>query len=123
MGGVSGQRGTQTRFFTFLLFCETHYLVWEIISVSERRMKNFIVKIIDNVFEKNDEGGLFPLRVGQGLGVRVGWVRVRVGLGLSVRAAAFGERLPPPAGVDTINQSPAAKQRPACTATLQTPPG
>ena len=24
-------------------------------------MKNCIVKIIDNVFEKNDEGGLFPL--------------------------------------------------------------
>ena len=27
-------------------------------------MKNCIVKIIDNVFEKNDEGGLFPLMVG-----------------------------------------------------------
>ena len=25
-------------------------------------MKNCIVKIIDNVFEKNDGGGLFPLR-------------------------------------------------------------
>ena len=36
----------------FLLFCETHELVWEIISVSEKRMKNCIVKIIDNVFEK-----------------------------------------------------------------------
>ena len=24
-------------------------------------MKNGIVKIIDNIFEKNDEGGLFPL--------------------------------------------------------------
>ena len=24
-------------------------------------MKNCIVKIIDNVFEKNDEGGLFPI--------------------------------------------------------------
>ena len=24
-------------------------------------MQNWIVKIIDNVFEKNDEGGLFPL--------------------------------------------------------------
>ena len=54
-------RFTQTRFFTFLLFCETHDLVWEIISVSEKRMKNCIVKIIDNVFKKNDEGGLFPL--------------------------------------------------------------
>ena len=31
------------------------------ISVSEKRMKNCIVKIIDNVFEKNDEGELFPL--------------------------------------------------------------
>ena len=36
----------------FLLFWETHDLVWEIISVSEKRMKNCIVKIIDNVFEK-----------------------------------------------------------------------
>ena len=44
-----------------MLFCETHDLVWEIISVSEKRMKNCIVKIINNVFEKNDEGGLFPL--------------------------------------------------------------
>ena len=25
-------------------------------------MKNCIVKIIDNAFEKNDEGGLFPLK-------------------------------------------------------------
>ena len=31
----------------------------EIISVSEKRIKNCIEKIIDNVFEKNDEGGLF----------------------------------------------------------------
>ena len=45
----------------FLLFCKTHDLVWEIISVSEKRMKNCIVKIIDKVFEKNDEGELFPL--------------------------------------------------------------
>ena len=45
----------------FILFCETHDLVWEIISVSEKRMRNCVVKIIDNVFEKNDEGGLFPL--------------------------------------------------------------
>ena len=36
----------------FLLFCEIHDLVWEIISVSEKKMKNCIVKIIDNVFEK-----------------------------------------------------------------------
>ena len=42
-----------------MLFCETHDLVWEIISVSEKRMKNCIVKIIDNVFEKNDEVGYF----------------------------------------------------------------
>ena len=45
-----------------MLFWETHDLVWEIISVSEKRMKNCIVKIIDNVLEKNDEGGLFPLK-------------------------------------------------------------
>ena len=45
-----------------MLFCDTHDLVWEIISVSEKRMKNCIVKIINNVFEKNDEGGLFPLK-------------------------------------------------------------
>ena len=45
-----------------VFFCETHDEVWEIISVSEKRMKNCIVKIIDNVFEKNDEGGLFPLK-------------------------------------------------------------
>ena len=30
--------------------------------VSEKRMKNCSVKIIDNVFEQNDEGGLFPLK-------------------------------------------------------------
>ena len=36
----------------FLLFWETHDLVWEINSISEKRMKNCIVKIIDNVFEK-----------------------------------------------------------------------
>ena len=35
-----------------MLFCDTHDLVWEIISVSEKRMKNCIVKIINNVFEK-----------------------------------------------------------------------
>ena len=44
-----------------MLFCETHDLVWEIISISQKRMKNCIVKIIDNVFGKNDEGVLFPL--------------------------------------------------------------
>ena len=42
-----------------LLFCKTHGLVWEITSVSEKRMENCIVKIIDNVFE-NDGGGLVP---------------------------------------------------------------
>ena len=47
--------------FILLLFCEAHDLVWKIISLSEKRMKNCIVKIIDLVFEKNDEGGLFPL--------------------------------------------------------------
>ena len=41
----------------FLLFWETHDLVWEIISVSKKRMKNCIVKII----EGNDEGCLFHL--------------------------------------------------------------
>ena len=45
----------------FLLFCETHDLVREIVIVSEKRMKNCILKIIDSVFEKNDEGGLFSL--------------------------------------------------------------
>ena len=30
-------------------------------SVSEKRMKSCIMKIIDNVFEKNDEAGLLPL--------------------------------------------------------------
>ena len=48
-----------------MLFCEAHDLVWEIISVSEKRMKNCIVKIIDNVFGKNDEGGLFPLIISE----------------------------------------------------------
>ena len=43
-----------------MLFCDIHDLVPEIISVSEKRMKNCIVKIINNVSEKNDEG-LFPL--------------------------------------------------------------
>ena len=44
----------------FLLFSETHDLVWEIISVSEKRIKNCIVKIID-IFFLNDKGELFPL--------------------------------------------------------------
>ena len=37
-----------------MLFCESHDLVWEIISVSEKNMKKTvpIVKIIDNIFEK-----------------------------------------------------------------------
>ena len=43
----------------FLLFWETHDLVWEIIGVSEKRMKNCIVKIIDNVFEKMTQVGYF----------------------------------------------------------------
>ena len=29
-----------------MLFCETHDLVWEMISVSEKRVKNCIVKIL-----------------------------------------------------------------------------
>ena len=45
----------------FMLFYETHDLVLEIMSVSEKTIKNCIVNIIGNVFEKNDEGGLFPL--------------------------------------------------------------
>ena len=44
-----------------MLFCENHDLVWEIISVSEKRTKNCIVKIINNAFEKNNVSGLFPL--------------------------------------------------------------
>ena len=43
----------------FLLFCETHNLVWETISVSEKRMENCIVKIIDNVFKKMMKVGYF----------------------------------------------------------------
>ena len=35
-----------------LLFCETHDLVCEIIRVSEKRIKNGLVKIIYNVFKK-----------------------------------------------------------------------
>ena len=44
----------------FLLFCETHDLVFEIMSVSEKRIKNCVVKIIDNVLN-NVEGVPFPL--------------------------------------------------------------
>ena len=36
-----------------------HDLVWEIISASEKRMKNCIVKILDNVFEKMTKVGYF----------------------------------------------------------------
>ena len=51
-------RFTQTGFYSyFLLFCETHDLVWEI--VTEKRMKNCNVKIIDNVFEKMTKVGYF----------------------------------------------------------------
>ena len=42
-----------------MLFCDTHDLVWEIISVSEKRMKNCNVKIINNVFEKMTKVGYF----------------------------------------------------------------
>ena len=42
-----------------MLFCETHDSVWEIINVSEKRTKNRIVKIIDNVFEKMTKVGYF----------------------------------------------------------------
>ena len=42
-----------------MLFCETHDLVWEIICVSEKRMKNCIMKIINNVFEKMTKVGYF----------------------------------------------------------------
>ena len=48
----------QTCFYT-LLFCDTYYLVAEIISVSEKRMKNCIVKIINNVLEKMTKVGYF----------------------------------------------------------------
>ena len=42
--------------FILCYFCETHDLVWEIISVSEKRKKNCIVKIID-VFEEMTKVG------------------------------------------------------------------
>ena len=44
-----------------LLFCETHDLVWEIISVSEKRMQNYREYVLLTMFSKNGEGGLFPL--------------------------------------------------------------
>ena len=47
-----------------MLFCEKNDLVWEIICVSEREWTTVpIVKINDNVFEKNDECESFPLIV------------------------------------------------------------
>ena len=42
-----------------LLFCDTHDLVCEMISVFEKRIQICIVKIVENVFKKNIEGGLF----------------------------------------------------------------
>ena len=42
-----------------MLFCDTHDLVWEIISVSEKRMKKCIVNIINNFFEKMTKVGYF----------------------------------------------------------------
>ena len=42
-----------------MLFCETRDLVWGVISVSEKRMKNCIVKIKGNVFEKMTQVGYF----------------------------------------------------------------
>ena len=47
-----------------MLFCETRDLVWEIISLFEKRMKKCIVKNIDNFFFlKKDEGVFFfPLK-------------------------------------------------------------
>ena len=40
-------------------FCETHNLVFELISISEKRMTNCIVKIIDNVLKKMSKVGYF----------------------------------------------------------------
>ena len=42
-----------------MLFCDMYDLVWEIISDSEKRIKNCIVKIINNVFEKMTKVGGF----------------------------------------------------------------
>ena len=39
-----------------LLFCETHDLFCEIINVSEKQMKNCIVKIVENVFKNTEVG-------------------------------------------------------------------
>ena len=58
---VIGWRHTHEYGSLSVILGDPLYLVWEIISVSEKRMKSCIVKIIDNVFEKDDEGGLFPL--------------------------------------------------------------
>ena len=43
----------------FLLFCETHDLVFELISIFEKSMTNCIVKIIDNVLKKMLKVGYF----------------------------------------------------------------
>ena len=53
-GGGGGQLTPLTPLVALL-----HDLVWEIISASEKRMKNCIVKIIDNVFEKMTKVGYF----------------------------------------------------------------
>ena len=42
-----------------LLFCETLDLVWERKSISEKRMKNCVVKVFDNVFKKMMKVGYF----------------------------------------------------------------
>ena len=52
-------RFTSNLLLYFMLFCDTHDLVWEIISISEKRMKNCIVKIINNVFVKMTKMGHF----------------------------------------------------------------
>ena len=46
--------------FILYVILRPHNLIWDIISVSEKRMQNCIVKIIDNVFGKNDEVSYFP---------------------------------------------------------------
>ena len=53
-GGGGGQLTSLTPLVALL-----HDLVWEIISASEKRMKNCIVKIIGNVFEKMTKVGYF----------------------------------------------------------------
>ena len=56
-----------------MLFCENHDLVWKQISVSEKRMKNCIWKIIDNVFEKMTKVGYFLK--GQSFGNCLDWLK------------------------------------------------